>query len=154
RSSYNQLDLSQGVALPWYHSPYPRSAVPQTTDGRQNLIKEAIAWEKANHPLDFSQFDNDGNGQIEYFIVIWTGPAGDWATFWWGYMTGWYDSTYTVDGKTLGGYSWQWEGNYGVPGLVNPHTVIHETGHGLGLPDYYDYDGTVGPDGGIGGLDI
>jgi len=32
--------------------------------------------------------------------------------------------------------------------------IIHETGHALGLPDYYDYNGDIGPDGGVGGLDM
>ena len=31
---------------------------------------------------------------------------------------------------------------------------MHETGHILGLPDYYDYDGSIGPKGGLGGWDM
>lgn len=104
--------------------------------------------------MDFSQFDNDGDGQIEYFIVIWTGPNNGWSNFWWGYQTNFFDPGYFVDGKRLAKYSWQWEGYYGSYGPFSPHTVIHETGHGLGLPDYYDYDDTVGPNGGVGGLDM
>jgi M6 family metalloprotease-like protein len=154
RASYNQLDLSTGSALGVYHAPYNRSAVAQTTTGRENLIKEAINYFHGRG-VNFAQFDNDGNGQIEYFIVLWTGPDNGWANFWWGYQTGWSDSTFNVDGKTLGKYSWQWEYHSGsqISGPFNPRVVIHETGHGLGLPDYYDYDDTLGPDGGVGGLD-
>ena len=153
RSSYSQLHLS-GVTLGWYHCPKNRSAIHMTTEGSERLIKDAIA--SFDGSVDFSQFDNDGNGQIEYFVVIWTGPDNGWSNFWWAYQTEWTDSTYTVDGKKLGKYSWQWEYNNGDvhTGPFSPAAVIHETGHGLGLPDYYDYDSTVGPDGGIGGLDM
>ena len=36
----------------------------------------------------------------------------------------------------------------------NCETVIHETGHLLGLDDYYDYTENKGPEGGIGGGDM
>lgn len=149
RSSYNQLEIV-GNVLGWYTTPYPRSSIAQTSQGRENLIKEALNfYNAAGH--DFSQYDNDGDGTIDYFIVIWTGPDNGWANFWWGYQTGW-DSTYKLDGKKLGTYSWQWEAKP-VGGTFSPDVVIHETGHALGLPDYYDYDDSVGPDSGVGGLD-
>ena len=144
RSSYGQLSIT-GNVLGWYTAGL-RSSVSETTSGREALIKQALnSYEAAGH--DFTQYDNDGDGKIDYLIVMWTGPNGAWASFWWGYQTGWTDSSYMLDGKRLGNYSWQWESS-------TPTVVIHETGHALGLPDYYDYDGSVGPDGGLGGLDM
>lgn len=152
RSSYNQLNIV-GNVLPWYQTPYPRSDVPETYSGIQNLIKEAIEYhDEQGH--DFSQYDNDGDGVVDYFVILWAGPHGNWADFWWGYMTYFWDESFKVDGLSLGSYSWQWE-SYNYPnGNFSPTVVIHETGHALGLPDYYDYDSSVGPDGGVGGLDM
>jgi M6 family metalloprotease-like protein len=152
RSSYNQLEI-QGNVLGWYTTPYARSTVVETDAGRESLIKEALTfYNQQGH--DFSQYDNDGDGVIDYFCVFWTGPHGEWASFWWGYETGFYDSSFRLDGKRLSNYSWQWE-LYGYPnGTFDPTTIIHETGHALGVPDYYDYDDSVGPGGGVGGLDI
>jgi M6 family metalloprotease-like protein len=150
RSSYGLLEIS-GSTLGWYMAPYPRSSVSETTSGREKLIKEALNhFEAEGH--DFSQYDNDGDGAIDYFVVVWTGPDTGWANFWWGYQTYFGDSSYKLDGKTLAAYSWQWEANP-PSGEFSPYVVIHETGHALGLPDYYDYDDTIGPRGGVGGLD-
>lgn len=150
RSSYGQLEIT-GSTLGWYTTPYPRDQVSQTTQGRERLIKEALTYfEELGH--DFSQYDNDGDGIIDYFVVIWTGPDNGWANFWWGYQTYFYDSSFKLDGKRLGSYSWQWESRRS-DGAFSPKVVIHETGHALGLPDYYDYDDSIGPIGGVGGLD-
>jgi M6 family metalloprotease-like protein len=152
RSSYGQLEIL-GSTLGWYRPAYTRASVTQTYTGRENLIKEALAYfNVAGH--DFSQYDNDNDGVIDYFLVVWAGPPGAWASFWWGYYTGW-ASNFVLDGKQFSGaaYSWQWE-SYPYPGTFRPYVTIHETGHALGLPDLYDYDGTVGPDGGVGGLDM
>jgi len=155
RSSYGLLDLSGGVTLGWFRPAYTRATMAMTTTARETLIKEAITYFKGLGQ-DFSQFDNNGDGTIDYFAVIWTGPNNGWANFWWGYQTSFSDASFTMDGKKLGKYSWQWEYNSaGVyAGPFSPKTIIHETGHALGLPDYYDYDGTVGPNGGVGSLDM
>ena len=152
RASYNQLDI-QGNVLGWYTTSYPRSQVSETTAGRENLIKEVLNYyDQQGH--DFTQYDNDNDGTIDYFLVFWTGPHGEWASFWWGYQTSFSDSTYRLDGKRLRKYSWQWE-LYNYPsGQFSPRTAIHETGHALGLPDYYDYDDSIGPKGGVGGFDM
>jgi len=151
RASYQQLDLSGGATLGWYRYSGNRSAIEQSPSSRQSLIRQAIQSVDAGH--DFSVYDNDNDGCVDYFMVFWAGPPGDWATFWWGYQTSWSDPTYQVDGKRLGDYSWQWESSpTGAP--FSPVVAIHETGHALGLPDYYDYDDSVGPDGGVGDLDM
>lgn len=152
RSSYSQLEI-EGNVLGWYQAPYARSTVVETDQGRQAVIKEALSYyEQQGH--DFSQYDNDGDGTIDYFCVFWTGPHGEWSSFWWGYYTGFYDSTFRLDGKRLTAYSWQWELPNYPNGGFGPSTIIHETGHALGVPDYYDYDDAVGPRGGVGGLDV
>ena len=152
RSSYDQLTIT-GNVLGWYQAPYARSTVAETDAGRQNLIEEALSYYDA-HGHDFSQYDNDGDGSIDYLCVFWAGPHQDWADFWWGYYTWFTDSAYRLDGKRLTNYSWQWE-LYNYPtGSFSPSTIIHETGHALGVPDLYDYDDAVGPRGGVGGLDI
>jgi M6 family metalloprotease-like protein len=145
RSSYGQLNI-QGDVLGWCTTNQPRSAVVQTDAGREALIKQALSYYDAQGH-DFSQYDNNGDGSIDYLIVVWTGPGGAWNTFWWPYKTLFGDSSYQLDGKRLDTYSWQ-------PDRPTPTGMIHETGHALGLPDYYDYDKSVGPQGGVGGLDM
>lgn len=151
RSSYGKLNI-EGNVLGWYRAGR-RADVPQTREGREALIKAAIQSYKKH---DFSQYDSDGDGTIDSLAVIWTGPVGDWATFWWAVAPRFYDSSFQPGGKSIGFYSWQgilnkWEDPAAV---FNPKILIHETGHNLGLPDYYDYKPGVGPDGGLGNFDM
>ena len=152
RASYNKLDLSGGTTLGWYKTNKNRSQITQSDAGRDALIKEALQhFDAQGH--NFKQYDNDNDGVIDYFMVFWTGADTGWGSFWWGYQTGFSDQSFTLDGVKLGKYSWQWESSP-VGSAFDPRVTIHETGHALGLPDLYDYDGNVGPDGGVGGADM
>lgn len=148
RSSYSNLVI-EGSVLGWYQMAHNRNWYTNTY-GDGNYANLKIIQEAVDHydpVIDYSQFDNNGDGRIDYFVVFWTGPTGPWASFWWGYMWSLWSGNLSRDGVRFYSFSWQWQSD-------RPTVVIHETGHALGLPDYYDYDGSVGPDGGVGGLDM
>ncbi len=162
RSSYGSLTI-QGDVLGWYQAQHRRGwysfglFTRHSINGIKKLIKEALLSYDGSH--DFAQYDNDGDGTIDYFAVIWTGPDTGWGSVWWGWAQHdgalWAGDPFTIDGKRLGVFSWQWEINERLEEYVySPVTIIHETGHALGLPDYYDYDENQGPGGGVGGLDM
>ncbi len=153
RSSYGQLHL-QGSVLGWHTMAHNRSWYTDTY-GEGNSANYAIIQEVVDAydaAIDYGQFDNDGDKTVDYFAVVWTGPHTGWSGFWWGYQWVLF-SPLVRDGVTFSSFSWQWESNPVGTGF-DPSVIIHETGHALGLPDYYDYDASVGPDGGVGGLDM
>ena len=154
RSSYGALNIS-GDVYGWYTAQHNRKYYGTTYNKVKELIKEV--FDHYNATVDFSQYDNNGDGKIDYFCIFWTGPDKGWGSIWWAWndLEGEFfkNDPYSVDGKTLGVFTWAWESRP-VGSTFSPHTMIHETGHALGLPDYYDYDDTKGPDGGVGGLDM
>jgi M6 family metalloprotease-like protein len=154
RSSYDKLNI-QGDVLEWYRAQHERAYYEQQGD-IEILIKEALTYYEANGH-DFAPYDNDGDGYIDAFFLKWTGPDSGWGGFWWAVKTNWYyDPGFTVSGKKLYYYVSSWYSNEEQEGSADyvPLTDIHEMGHILGLPDYYDYEEDVGPKGGVGGLDI
>ena len=143
RSSYGKLDL-RGDVLGVYRATQPRAELTGS-DVQTRLVSEALqAFDEAG--ADFSRYDADEDGRIDYLIVLWTGPAKR-GGVWWGSYTGG-GSAVVVDGTRLGAYSWQ-----GVPMDGSARTLVHETGHALGLSDLYDANPAVGPGGGVGAFD-
>ncbi len=140
RSSYHQLTI-QGNVLGWYKAQKNRNQYGVWPTAPYTLIKEALDYYKAQG-VDFSSYDNNLDGKIDYFIVYWTGPDTGWGSTWWAQndMGGdvFKGDPYTVSGKFLGVFSWIWEKN---DNDWEPTSMVscHETGHALGLPDYYSY---------------
>lgn len=151
RSSRRKLDIT-GTVLPWYKTTYTRSSLGGDRVKQEATIREAIEYWNAKGK-DFSQYDNNNDGTIDYMIVIWTGDSGSLGGPWWPHFTQMGTSSLVVDGKSLHSYTSQTTrgGGWGTP-----RVTIHETGHALGLPDLYDPESmnAVGPKGGVGGLDM
>ena len=160
RSSYGKLNIT-GTIYGWYTAAHIRSYYSNLSSsgdcsyGNEALIMEAVNYFH-NKGVNFSQYDNDNNGYIDGLYIKWTGPDNGWANFWWAYQSNWQaNPSFTVDGKKFNKFVWSWYSNsaQGSPS-DSIRTDIHETGHLLGLPDYYDYKAGTGPDGGVGGLDM
>ncbi len=153
RSSYGKLTLI-GEAYGWYRMAHDRDWYT-TEYGTGNRCNGKIIEEVVDHfdaAVDYSPYDNNGDGQVDYVAVLWSGPDTGWSGFWWGYQ--WSLIVPIVrDGVSFTDFSWQWESRP-VGTAFTAQTIIHETGHALGLPDYYDYDEAQGPDGGVGWLDM
>ncbi len=139
-NSYGDVHIV-GEAVGWYRMPHPYSYY---TDGNygfggypynaQKLTEDAVY--AADPDVDFSLYDNDGDGYVDALFVVHAGPGAEqtgspndiWSHAW---VT--YNVPY-VDGVRVLSYSQ--EPDDGVIGVF-----CHELGHALfGLPDLYDYD--------------
>ncbi|MBI5832809.1 MAG: M6 family metalloprotease domain-containing protein [Armatimonadetes bacterium] len=140
KASHGQLDFTGQVTGSWLTASQTHDyyADGQYGDGTfpknvQGLVAEAVAL--ADPIVDFSQYDNDGDGMVDNLMVVHAGPGAEFTTnvndIWsqsWGL-----DTPVMVDGVAAQNFIIQPEdGGVGV--------FCHEMGHGLGLPDLYDRD--------------
>ncbi len=119
-----------------------------------NMIADGLSAADAN--FNFSKFDNDGDGEVEFVYCIYAGYGEN--------VTG--NSTNTIwphqwtlsatvgrkthDGVKLNTYacsnelaiSEDFSQTYGVYYLSGIGTMLHEFSHCLGLPDFYDTKGS------------
>ena len=110
--------------------------------------------------IDLTKYDSNNDGVIDAVYLIYSAPVNyesDDSLFW--AFTAWYGGEEYYD--DLWAYSYLFAGfdfmdeDYGTNGMkVNAETYIHETGHLLGLDDYYDYKDEVGCNLGLGGADM
>lgn len=183
KASYGQLNLSFDIAgynidgVEYYtsnknYSYYEGLTATQDGETYNNgdnvLLKEVLNYYKSR--LDLTKYDTNDDGAIDAVYLIYSAPV-DYDSddsFYWAYVT-WdqdedaYDEMdayyYLFAGldfmkeSVQGGYTNEY---YPViSGLtINASTYIHETGHLLGLDDYYDYYPNQGSNEGLGGADM
>ena len=146
-----------------------------TKTGDVLLLEEVLAYYESI--LDLTNYDTDKDGVIDAVYLIYSAPVayGDDESIYWAYVTTYptTDTSPKYDGLELGYYLFagldfidEHTGNsndyYATQNGYTPYaglsimaeTYIHETGHLLGLDDYYDYDETQGGGEGLGGADM
>lgn len=164
-SSYQQLSIDGDVLQPYTAPNKSTYYENQYNNGNEyvdyDLLELALNYH--NSTIDYSQYDSDDDGYIDAIMMVYTAPVSFnyGSDLWWAY-TYQYESTPTkyFDGVQADYYVFM--GYDFIDEVVNDNTYlelnaltfIHETGHLLGLDDYYDYDTAVGPAGGIGGSDM
>ena len=164
RSSYGKLTI-EGSVYGWYRTKLQRNAYASDSE----IMSEAIDYYINNEGLKLSDFDADNDGIVDSLYVLWAGNMEAGTNMWdSAYRSTWRESPSKWDRKITGYIfvpgSTIWSS---VPPLIcNTNSLVHETGHLLGLNDYYSYDtaehrlndGTVytggALEGGLGGMDM
>ncbi len=111
------------------------------------MINEACSIANANFDVDFSQYDSDNDGKVDFVFVIYAGYAEAqgapehtiWPHQWDLYSAGISASKRKYDGKYVSRYACSSElANNSGSIRDGIGTFCHEFSHVLGLPDYYD----------------
>ncbi len=144
-----RFDITDIVTLPrdyaWYGS--------NDEDGQDNNPAQMIidACKAVDDVIDFSEYDNDGDGEVDNVFVFFAGPnesegAGDnriWPHMW--YVQSGAGFTYTPDGVLVDNYACTSEmmldaNRTTYTTLASIGTFCHEYTHTFGIPDLYDTD--------------
>lgn len=140
--SYGQFDPVSTIAG-WYEAPENHDYYADSISGDRvlTLVRAAVDSAEARG-MDWSQFDNDGDGFVDALNIIHAGAGaeqGDYSNIWshqWGLSAANLQVQY--DGVWINSYTINPE----IQGdnIVAIGVLCHEFGHALGLPDLYDTD--------------
>ena len=142
RASLGKLDY-QVTTVVSYTAQHPRSYYEgDSIKKTEEFFQEVLAG--VDDQVDFSQCDANNDGYIDAVYLQFAGPRGKWLSTWWpkeftiGEWTG--DEGATFDGKRAhAAVLLSTRAGSGETAQRFRQTMIHETGHVLGLPDLYSY---------------
>ena len=142
------FEVSDIVTLPHGYAYYGANDKNEQDIRPAEMIAEACRL--ADSQIDFSRFDDDGDGEVDNVFVFFAGGdeadgAGEdhiWSQAW--YVRDGAGIDLTLDGKVINRFACTSElrrtdtGNHYVFASIG--TFCHEFSHTLGLSDYYDTD--------------
>lgn len=175
KSSYGQLNITGEVTSP-VTLAYTASELERNNSSyeKQNITYTDIilngalkALTQSDSTLDLSEYDTNSDGYIDAVWMVYAVPYNSSSSFYWAYTT-WSSQESTFSNKKPCCYAWAsvdflTAGGYYTGSIFNKqtvadsHTFIHETGHMLGLDDYYSYDYSTEDnnyDSPVGGVDM
>ena len=140
-NSYGLFDLAVDVVGP-YTAQYNMAHYGSTWAGARELATEAVHL--ANPDVDYSDYDNSGDGWVDGVYMIFAGygeEAGGGPNTIWSHA--WSIDPVQLDGVWISRYACSPElrGNSGN-NITRIGVIGHEFGHILGAPDFYDTDGS------------
>ena len=137
------FDVIGPVQLPNGYAYYGKNDIYGTDKRALEMIIHAC--QAADDIVDFSEYDRDGNGQIDCVFVLYAGEgeasSSDADTVWphsWQLSQSGEPEKYVFDGKELEYYACSNEIFDGEPDTIG--TFVHEFSHVMGLPDLYATD--------------
>lgn len=132
------------------------------------ILEKATEWFKQNYSSQVKDFDKNNDGYIDGIWLVYMNDYMDdsskqyyvrkegwnlsssidyaeyekatnllWAYTYWNYDSESNKTNPNPFAYCFGSYDFLWDGGYSKP---DTHTFVHETGHLLGLDDYYNYD--------------
>lgn len=140
KSSFGKLRIT-GEVTPWYESSYRLEEIKTDVSYRllSQLLTDAITWVKSK--VDISIYDQNQDGFIDSACFIYTAPYEE-DTNLWAFQSS-LNATSNIASPNVKNFLWA---SCSFMNLTNAfskpdaRTYIHETGHLLGLDDYYPTD--------------
>ena len=153
-----QFDVVGPVTLPNNMAHYGGNDAYGDDKLPGDMVVEACSIANANHNVDFTQYDNNRDGYVDFVYIIYAGKGeadgGAANTIWphsWdvysaaasGYASfnkSQYYARATFDGKRVLNYACSGEIDGQTGKRAGIGTIVHEYSHVIGLPDLYDID--------------
>lgn len=169
KSSYGKLNIDFDILDEWYTPKRKKRYyenyynIETNADGSTLLLQESLTY--FDDKINYNDYDLNNDNYIDSVWLIYNcdvdfmSDSIYWAYTYWDLSDKKYDGNYAyyyaIAGTDFMYPSINEDDSYDPTGIkIDAHTFIHETGHLLGLDDYYDYDEYKGIEGGLYGADM